>query len=222
VLASAIETEIAGLAMRYGQPHRVAVELTGAPFSPLILEDRHGEVCMVVRRPCGKLITAIKTFYPVGAFRLLTGGVGHGEPIAAALLREVAEETGLDVVVRRFLAVIEYYLASGEGDKETRRQGELLDAPSPPLLVSPSPPPAFATFAFLLDETGGTLQPQDAGERIEAFHELAIADLPALAETLENVPDTYDEEIDGSWRDWGRFRAVAHRVVYAALTSAED
>src|SRR5258706_380957 len=41
----------------------------------------------------------------------------------------------------------------------------------------------------------------------------------APTETLENVPDTCDEEIDGSWRDWGRFRAVAHRVIYAALTS---
>jgi NAD+ diphosphatase len=192
MLAPAIETEIADLAVRYGQPHRVAVELTGAPFSPLILEDRHGEVCMVVRRPSGKLITAIKTFYPAGAFRLLTGGVGHGEPIAEALLREVAEETGLDVVVRRFLAVIEYRLE----------------------LLHPYP---FATFAFLLDETGGTLQAQDAGERIGSFRELAVADLPALAETLENVPDTHDEEIAGSWGDWGRFRAVAHRVIYAAL-----
>ena len=130
MLAPAIETEIADLAARYGQPRRVAVELAGAPFSPLILEDRHGEVCMVVRRPNGKLITAIKTFYPAGAFRLLTGGVSHGEPIAEALLREVAEETELAVVVRRFLAVIEYHLrggwAVGDGD-----QGVSKVAPSP-------------------------------------------------------------------------------------------
>ncbi len=219
MLAPAIETEIADLAVRYGQPRRVAVELTGALFSPLILKDRHGEVCMVVRRPSGKLITAIKTFYPAGAFRLLTGGVGHGEPIAVALLREVAEETGLDVVVRRFLAVIEYRLASGQADQQTSRPGELLDARSLPLLVSRSPIfHRFATFAFLLDETGGTLQAHDASERIGAFHELAVADLPALAATLEHVPDGRDQEIDGSWRDWGRFRAVAHRVIYAAMT----
>jgi len=213
VLAPAIETEIADLAARYGQPRRVAVELAGAPFSPLILEDRHGEVCMVVRRPNGKLITAIKTFYPAGAFRLLTGGVGLDEPIAEALLREVAEETGLAVVVRRFLAVIEYQL-QGIGDRGWRI-GDELPIPYP---LSPIPS-NFATFAFLLDETGGTLQAQDAGERIESFRELAVADLPTLAQTLENVPDTRDEEIDGSWRDWGRFRAVAHRVIYAALTS---
>jgi ADP-ribose pyrophosphatase YjhB (NUDIX family) len=192
VLAPEVEDEIDALAERYGAPRRVAVELTGRPFSPLVLEDRYGEVCMVVRRPSGKLLTAIKTFYPQGAFRLLTGGVSHGEPIAAALAREVAEETSLDVAVRRFLAVIEYRLA----------------------LLGPRP---FATFAFLLDELGGSLAARDASERIGAFRELDVGELPALADTLERAPDNVSDEIDGSWRDWGRFRAVAHRVVYEAL-----
>ena len=216
MLASAIETEIAELATRYGQPQRVVVELTGAPFSPLTLQDRYGEVCMVVRRPNGKLITAIKTFYPAGAFRLLTGGVDHGEPIAAALLREVAEETGLEVVVRRFLAVIEYQ-SQGMEDGGWRLRSSS-STPYHPTLS----PPNFATFAFLLDEIGGILQAQDAGEQIGAFRELAVADLPALAETLDHVPDTRDQAIEGSWRDWGRFRAVAHRVVYAALANKES
>ena len=192
MLAPEIESEIAVLGTRYGAPRRVAVELAGQPFSPLILDDRHGEVCMVVRRPNGKLITAIKTFYPAGAYRLLTGGIGHGEPIAAALLREVAEETGLEIVVRRFLAVIEYRLA----------------------LLHPHP---FATFAFLLDEVGGRLAARDADERIGAFRELEVAELPALAEILAHIPDAFDPEIDGSWADWGRFRAIAHRVVYDTL-----
>src|SRR5436190_23292002 len=113
MLTPARESEIAALAAQYGAPRRVAVELHGAPFDPLLLDDRIGEVGMIVRRTNGKLLTAIKTFYPAGAFRLLTGGVGHGEPIATALLREVDEETGLDVIVRRFLAVIEYSLAVG-------------------------------------------------------------------------------------------------------------
>jgi NAD+ diphosphatase len=212
MLAPAIETEIAELAARYSQPRRVTAELDSWQFSPLTMQDRYGEVCMVVRRPNGKLITAIKTFYPAGAFRLLTGGVGHGESIAGALLREVAEETGLDVVVRRFLAVVEYQL-QGMGDGGWG----IADGspnPQPPIPI----PYAFATFAFLLDELGGTLQAQDADERIGSFRELAVAELPALAETLEHVPDTRDQEIEGSWRDWGRFRAVAHRVIYAALT----
>jgi 8-oxo-dGTP pyrophosphatase MutT (NUDIX family) len=197
MLSPEVESEIAELAACYGTPRRVAVELEGRPFSPMTLNDRHGEVCMVVRRPNAKLITATKTFYPPGAFRLLTGGVSHGEPIATALLREVAEETGLDVVVRRFLAVIEYRLA----------------------LLHPHP---FATFTFLLDEIGGTLAAQDEGERLGAFREVALAELPGIADALERVPDSFDPEIEGIWRDWGRFRAVVHRVVYEALQDSSS
>ncbi|KPV52467.1 NUDIX hydrolase [Kouleothrix aurantiaca] len=192
MLAEPIETEIAALAERYGAPLRVVQPLTGGLFDPLFMRDRYGEVCMVVRRPDGTLITAIKTFYPAGAFRLLTGGVHFGEAIADALVREVAEETGLDVAVRRFLAVIEYELPALAGKR-------------------------FATFAFLLDELGGELVVSDPDERIGAFRFLRVDELPAQAETLAGVPDTRDDEVQGSWRDWGRFRAVVHRVVHAAL-----
>jgi len=192
MVTEAVELEIADLAARYGAPHRVAIELQGGPFDPLVMADRYGEVCMAIRRPNGKLISAIKTFYPSGAFRLLTGGVQHGEPIADALTREVAEETGLDALVRRFLAVIEYRLARGEY--------------------------SFATFAFLLEEVGGTLAVQDPNEQIGAFHELAIDELPAQSDFLARLPDVVDERIAGSWRDWGRFRAVVHRVAYEVIS----
>jgi hypothetical protein len=96
-----------------------------------------------------------------------------------------------------------------------------MGSPSSPAYPPTPIRPNFATFAFLLDETGGILQAQDAGEQIGAFRELAVADLPALAETLDHAPDTRDQAIDGSWRDWGRFRAVAHRVIYAALANKE-
>src|SRR5215213_7182507 len=151
MLAPAIETEIADLAARYGPPQRVTAALAGWQFSPLTMEDRYGEVCMVVRRPNGRLITAKKTFYPAGAFRLLTGGVDHGELIAAALRREVAEETGLDVMVRRFLAVIEYQLRGGWGLGDgSQGRAELDSAPNPQLPTPNSQ--SFATFALLLDE----------------------------------------------------------------------
>jgi hypothetical protein len=75
----------------------------------------------------------------------------------------------------------------------------------------------FVTFAFLLDEVGGTLNTRDPAERIGAFREVAVAELPDIAETLERVPDRFAPEIGGWWGDWGRFRAVVHRVVYDAL-----
>ena len=237
MLTPELESEIAGLAARYGQPRRIDAALHGAPFDPLIMTDRFGEVCMVIRRPDGVLLTAIKTFYPSGAYRLLTGGVKHGEPIEAALLREIEEETGLEVEVRRFLAVIEYQLDS-ENQEPRTDQPEQRAKPVLPLDTLGNRGAegnkehtttqhatrnmqhgyTFVTFVFLLDEVGGRLGARDPAERIESFREVAVAELPALAATLDGVGEGFDPQIGGSWSDWGRFRAIVHRVVYAALT----
>jgi NAD+ diphosphatase len=194
MLDTSVETQIADLTALYGVPRRVEVALEGWPFDPLDRTDRYGEVCMVIRRKSGMLLTAIKTYYPTSCFRLLTGGVSHGEQIADALLREVDEETALTVSVRRFLAVIEYRLAQGN-----------------------VPEQCFATFVFLLDEVSGTLEVRDPDERHAAFREITPEQLPELAGQLESAPEGFDREIGGSWRDWGRFRAVVHRVVYGEL-----
>lgn len=196
MLQPQIRAEIVELAARFGHPlHRAVSVDVNELFDPLGKNDRYGEVCMVIRRPNGRLLTAIKTFYPRGAYRLLTGGIKHGEQILPALLRETAEETGLDVTVVRFLAHVDY-----------RRLGRTEDAPS------------FSTFAFLLDETGGTLACADPDERLEAFREIEVAELPTLAAHLDTLPDVLSTEINGRWRVWGSFRAVIHRAVYEALT----
>ncbi len=193
-LHDALAAEVDALAARYGQPTVVEAAIPDAAFDPLTKTDRFGEVCMVIRRPDGHLLTARKTYYPPETFRLLTGGIAHGEPIEAALLREVEEETSLAVTVRRFLAVIGYR--------------------------APQTPPglhAFYTFAFLLDERGGTLAVQDPEERVAAFGEVAPVELLAMAENLETIAPRHDPEIGGNWQSWGSFRAVVHRVVAKAL-----
>ncbi|MBA3469699.1 MAG: hypothetical protein H0T53_08640, partial [Herpetosiphonaceae bacterium] len=43
------------------------------------------------------------------------------------------------------------------------------------------------------------------------------ADLPKLATALESLGTEYHPEIAGIWQDWGRFRAVPHRLVHQAL-----
>jgi NAD+ diphosphatase len=214
MLTPVIETEIAALAARYGQPRRVSATLTGAPFDPLIMNDRIGEVCMVLRRPNGKLLAAIKTFYPPNAYRLLTGGVKHGEPIETALLREVEEETGLMVIVRRFLAMIEYEL---EPENQEPRTGQPKQKPKTKEQADTQHRYSFVTFAFLLDEVSGTLGPRDPDERIASFREIEVAELPALAATLDHIDAGFDPQIGGVWGDWGRFRAVVHRVVSEVL-----
>ncbi len=189
-LPDAIEVQVAELSARYGQPARVLAHLPDGVFDPLTKRDRIGEACMVIRRRNGRILTFRKDVYPQGVMRLLTGGIQPDERIEDGLLREVAEETSLDVEVRRFLAVIAY--------------------------DSPQTPPntyAFFTFAFLLDEIGGELVVQDPDERVEAFDEVTVAQLYDLADFLEGLEDQVDREIGGSWRAWGIFRAVIHRTV---------
>jgi 8-oxo-dGTP pyrophosphatase MutT (NUDIX family) len=202
-----MEREAAELAQRYGAPLRqTATLLDSRLFDPLSRPDRVGEVCMVIRRRNGKLLTARKTFYPANAYRLLTGGIKHDESILGALLRETEEETGLEVEVRRFLAVIDYAL---------QRPGEIGAA-------AQQRAARFHTFAFLLDEISGLLACYDPDERVEDFREVAVDELPALAAQLEQLGQDFDPEIDGRWRDWGRFRAVVHRTVYQTLSADDD
>ena len=163
---------------------------------PIRRRDRYGEVLMAVRRPNGKVLVAIKTFYPRGAYRLPTGGIHHGERVLDALLRETREETGLDTYVRRFLATIAYRGRS-----------------------SPTAPPLFHTFAFLLDELGGALGALDKDEQIEDWREMTPAELRTQADVLERLTTEGTRGIGGSWAEWGRFRAVAHRAVADALES---
>lgn len=196
-LSADVRREMAQLSYRYGEPRTIEAMIDDGFDDPIRRRDRYGEVLMAVRRPSGKLLVAIKTFYPLGAYRLPTGGIHHGERVLDALLRETHEETGLETVVRSFLATISY-------------RGRSTPAAEPPL---------FHTFAFLLDELGGTLGALDTGERIEAWREMSPAELRDQAAVLERISTEGAAGIGGSWADWGRFRAVAHRAVADALGS---
>ena len=186
--------EIDTLAARFGAPLVIDSPIRDDFDDPIRKPDRYGEVCMVVRRPNGTLLLAIKTFYPRGAYRLPTGGIHRGEPIFDALVRETNEETGLQTYVRRFLARIAYHSVDG-----------------------PTGVPIFHTFAFLLDETGGTLGALDTTEQIEDWREVEVAELPRVASFLDDLRTPGTLDIGGDWRAWGKFRAVVHRAVAQAL-----
>jgi 8-oxo-dGTP pyrophosphatase MutT (NUDIX family) len=191
-----ITRELDELARRFGPPLSIVATIDDSFKDPIWKRDRHGEVCMVVRRPTGRILLSIKTFYPRGAYRLPTGGIHHGEGVYDALVRETHEETGLSTAVRSFLARISY-------------------AP----LSSPGAPPVFHTFAFLLDELGGTLGTLDTSERIEEWREIETDELAHVADVLDHLTTQGTEDIGGDWRAWGKFRAVVHRAVADALAS---
>ncbi|HTD64267.1 MAG TPA: NUDIX hydrolase [Verrucomicrobiae bacterium] len=190
-----LEIEVAELAARFGEPRRM--EASVRPFfDPIQRPDRFGEVCMVIRRRDGKIPLSIKTFYPRGAYRLPTGGIHQGERILDALRRETDEETALEVDVRRFLAWITYRDVS-----------------------IPTGPPLFHTFAFLLDEIGGTFKTRDQEEQIEDWIEVAPSALSDVADRLDRIASAPSKDIGGDWADWGRFRAIVHRAVAEELSA---
>ena len=195
-LTQATERELADLAKRYGAPLVVDAPIADDFDDPIRRRDRYGEVCMVVRRPNGRVLLSIKTFYPRGAYRLPTGGIHQGEPVYDALLRETHEETGLETTVERFLARISYRA------------------------VPPGSPPLFHTFAFLLRETGGTLGALDLSEQLEDWREVDPSELRRVADTLDDLTTTSAHDIGGDWRAWGKFRAIVHRVVDDAMIAA--
>jgi ADP-ribose pyrophosphatase YjhB (NUDIX family) len=188
-----VQDELRQLARRYGQPLIETMDLANTRrFDPLNKTDRYGEVCMVIRRRNGHLLTMTKTTYPPNAYRLPTGGINLVESVIDALLRETQEETGLQVNVERFLTAVAYRIPGQDY-------------------------PSFYTFAFLLEEVGGTLGVIDQDEQIEDFREIPPEALLAVAENLEQVTTNYSQNIDGYWRDWGHFRAIIHRLVWEAL-----
>lgn len=194
-LPATVVRELDDLARRFGEPLRLTAPIDDSFTDPISKRDRFGEVCMVVRRPSGKVLLSIKTFYPRGAHRLPTGGIHHGEAVFDALVRETHEETGLVTAPRRFLARIAYDPRS-----------------------TPGAPPVFHTFAFLLDEVAGMLEAIDTSERIEEWKEIDVAELPRVAHALDHLTTQGTEDIGGDWAAWGRFRAVVHRAVHEALS----
>jgi 8-oxo-dGTP pyrophosphatase MutT (NUDIX family) len=191
-LTPAMRLEVGSLTEQFGAPITRDVALDDIAFDPVGNPSRFAEVCMVVRRPTGKVLLSIKTFYPRGAYRLPTGGIDRDEPILGAVLRETLEETGLTVEVKRFLAGLTY------------RDG-------------PAGPPVFHTFAFLLDDpSGAPVTPLDEHEQIESYIEVPVDELPRAADRLERIPPNGAPGIP-NWDAWGRFRAHVHRAVHEAL-----
>jgi 8-oxo-dGTP pyrophosphatase MutT (NUDIX family) len=191
-----LDDEIASLTCRFGAARRRTYHLdVQRLFSAVDTRpERVAEVVFAVQRPDGRLLLHTKSFYPSGAWRLPSGSMEAGEGIESALLREAGEETSLQVTVVRFLAIIDYAITTPD---------EIRD---------------FRTYAFLLREGGGHLAPADLTEGVVAYREVWPGDLPGVAEALESLARA-DDDAARQWADWGRFRAIVHRVVWEALNS---
>lgn len=180
------EREIEELAERYGpfERQRYMLRMGEREFSywqDKATRDRRGEVVLAIRDADGRLILHTKGFYPLGTYRLPSGGVRWGESVLSALHREAREEMGLEIEVERFLGLLEYEFCC---QQETM---------------------PFVSYVFLVREAGGELAPRDKEERILSFCQVPVAELSAVADSLQAMEE--------DWRDWGEFRAMAHDFV---------
>jgi NAD+ diphosphatase len=162
------EQELADIGRRYGTPTRrhflLEVSPAGLDWWVRASHKRYGEVVLFIRRPNGNLLLHTKDFYPAGALRVPSGTVKENEPLLVAVQRESFEETGLELAIERFLAVVEF---------EFRLQQNSIP---------------FSSYLFLLRETGGELGAIDVSERISGFAEVPPSGLLEVAEHLEKMP----------------------------------
>ena len=67
----------------------------------------------------------------------------------------------------------------------------------------------YLSHIIITCETTGKPAPRDIEESIAGFQVINPCDLRGIADQLSNLPEP--------WRDWGRFRAIAHQFVYREL-----
>ncbi len=67
----------------------------------------------------------------------------------------------------------------------------------------------YVSYIFLMEPSSAEIKPTDTKERIAEFREFPLSELDQVAENLENLPE--------DWRDWGRYRAIPHRLVAEAI-----
>ncbi len=170
------EVEVSRLSAAYGpaERRRMLVEMQLPSFEnwwgKLVRKsNRRGEVVLAIQRPDGQVLLHTKPFYPPGTFRLPTGGVYPGEAVLAGVAREAEEETGLDVTVERFVAVVEY-----EFHHDRRRL-------------------PFVSYVFLTRAGAGIPVVHDPNEQISGFRYVSPAEIRQVAAQLRALPPDWSD-----------------------------
>lgn len=152
-------------------PHEHHTLTVTAPFfddfvRSLRQRARRGEVVLLLRRSDGHLLLHTKSFYPEGAFRLLSGGILPGESVLAAAQREIREETGLAPATLRPLGLLSVTFRHGRHRR------------------------FFHSWLVLADGEGDP-RPGDAGERISGFRWVPPEAIAEVAGRLRSLPPVW-------------------------------
>jgi ADP-ribose pyrophosphatase YjhB (NUDIX family) len=169
--------ELAELAQKYGAPRRLRYAIQADEYIYSYRwrkdSDRRAEVVFAIQDPGGHVWVHAKPNYPAHIFRLPSGGVDWDESIEHALLREVHEETCLNVRIVRFLGLLEYTFVRGDSTA------------------------SFSSYVFHLHSAGGVPVACE-GEAICEFRPVLPSRLSEIAVELRNLIG--DRRGWGQWR----------------------
>ena len=156
---------------RYGTPVEIAreYEMTPEQLDIVRLGQKHGrchDVTLVIVDDERNIVVVRKPSYPLGAYRTPSGGVEVGESFDDGAIREAKEETGLDIVLEKYLI---------RANVRFRRLGFHPD-PFHPNECGRDRVPTYdtsevidwTTHVLQARPTGGKLQPLDTKEIVEA------------------------------------------------------
>ncbi|MBC7816735.1 MAG: NUDIX hydrolase [Planctomycetaceae bacterium] len=134
---------------RYGTPVEIVqqYEMTLEQLDIVRLGQKQGrchDVTLVIVDDERNIVVIRKPSYPLGAYRTPSGGVELGESFDDGAIREAKEETGLDIVLEKYLIRANVRFRCGL---------EVID---------------WTTHVLQARSAGGTLQPIDTKEIVEA------------------------------------------------------
>ena len=162
-----VSTEIIrDVEQRYGTPVEIArqYEMTPQQLSVVRLGQKKGrchDVTLVIVDDERNIVVIRKPSYPLGAYRTPSGGVEVGEPFGDGAIREAKEETGLDIVLEKYQirANVRFCRLGFHPDERGRDRVPTYDS---------SEVIDWTTHVLQARPTGGTLQPIDTKEIVEA------------------------------------------------------
>lgn len=177
VMSQIDQAELLALASKYGQPIRrsyfIQMDHYMLAYRGRKDSDRRGEVVFAIRQPNGEILLHTKHRYETPIYRLPTGGICRDESVESALFREIAEETGQEVKLQRFLGVLDCHFVS-----------ESLNIP-------------FTSYVFYLDSLSAELRPTDTLE-IADYRTVTTVELKSVANSLRNL--NHERVCWGYWR----------------------
>jgi len=146
-MAYVTDEMIEDMERRYGKPRHISMAFEILPPEMNMLQgskkhDRNHDLTVFVFRDHDyrEFAAIAKHMFPPGAFRAPSGAANPGEPLEEAARREAREETGLDIVLDRFILHVHARFTCGPVAEDWR------------------------SLVFTAFRSGGELQPQDREE----------------------------------------------------------